>query len=37
MEVVRFEISDAHTYVVDGIISHNKLIPDIISDTKANI
>jgi hypothetical protein len=27
MEVVRFEIEDAHTYVVDGIISHNKLSP----------
>ena len=37
MEVVRFEINDAHTYVVDGIISHNKLIPDIISDEKGNI
>jgi hypothetical protein len=26
-EVIKFEINDAHTYIVEGVISHNKLQP----------
>jgi hypothetical protein len=26
-EVIKFEINDAHTYIVEGVISHNKQQP----------
>jgi hypothetical protein len=30
-EVLKIEIEDAHTYVVDGVISHNKIVQSITS------
>jgi hypothetical protein len=26
MDVIKLEVEDAHTYVLEGIISHNKLL-----------